>query len=603
MQKTFLLLFAALLLMPAALFAVDLSGDELPNYSYSPTKVSTMETFTSDFESYMDAIDWYFLPSNVLFLQYDTPSQSGPQQAQAGTGATLGGIYLGAFIGSDLPRTDADSESYLNTNSVVYDSNGVPVGKKESTTSNELNENLNDTDFDLLVGMELGEMILGVKNSLNLSQDDYSGTLDVPTLINTSWDAPLDAVGPGDSYTAIPFGTTTAVADSISTTVTDASGTATYDDRVTYHDSGYKEDSTLSDALQVGLQMPMGGFDLQTYIDIGFSMSDDSYKSGMTQSTTYYDDNYADYEGVENAASYTNETYQIDDSYSYLSPGLMINAVLPMSEKVIVEAGLDYDLSLRMGDPKSYSFSITNYAPSFDGTYLDTTTTVDTLSMEQETTDMTNTIGIPFKVEVSPSEKFRYAASYKPEIQFGAVENTYSGTITKTSTVVDGDPNVETVVTTKTGTVEGKTSTTETLELTHNLSLGAQFYLRENLRINIGSWLGITQINKTTTTVDAGDDSSYVETVQTGSADPVTTDSQYANAYASDVADSVTVTNDVAGGFEGVYYSLGMTYFFSENMELDLRYTGNAEYQNSEGPSGASIFSMGNWAALMTIRY
>lgn len=592
MQKTFLLLLAALLLMPAALFAVDLSGDAWPNYS--PTNLSTNGTFTSDFDDYMDTISWSTLPSSVLFMQYDTPSQSGPQQAQVGTGADLGGIYLGAFLGSDLPRTDADAESYLNNASVVYDSNGDPVGKQESITSSEGSNSLTDTDFDLLVGLNLGDMVLGIKNSLDLDQNDDIGTLNIPGR-DGSWNNPLDAVATGDSYPNNPFGTGTAVTDSTSTTVTNAAGTSTYDYRETFDGTGYKKNNTLTDTLQVGLQMPMGGFDLQAYIDLGFSMTDNSFKAGKITSETYYDDNYDDYEGVDNAVSYTSDSYQMDDAYTTLRPGLMVNAVLPMGENVVVEAGLDYDLSLRMGDPKSYSFTGTTYTPSFDGTYLDTTTTVETLSMDQETTDMTNTIGIPLKVEVSPSEKFRYAASYYPQIQLGTVEDSYSGTITWTQTVDDGDPNVETEVTTRTGTVEGKTSTTETLQINHYLSLGAQFYLRENLRINIGSWLGITQVNKTTTTVDAGDDSSYIETEQTGSADPVTTDSQYAAAYASDVADSVTVENDVAGGFSGVYYNLGMTYFFSENMELDLRFTGTDVTKD--------IFSMGNWAALMTIRY
>lgn len=627
-----------MLLVAAVVPAIDLDPTE-----GSPTNTTTGGRFQSDFDKFTDVINWSELESNVLFLQFDGPESDSVSQFQGGTGFFLGDLYFGGFLGVAFPRTFADNEERVEDQSEIYIENGQVVAKEEFIEKDVAEVRLQDTEFDFTFGTTVGEMVVGITNRLQRYQNNFMGTAPLDngrhiSGLENGWNDPEDAVNQpqfDDFDGNDPFEVGDYRDQSLFQTVASGNDT-TYENNEVFDDEGFVNDQSFSNGTILGAKLPVGPLQLDNYLFFFYSANNQNAEHGLKESETFFDENLPDFRGVQNASSVNETSATYTNSYGYLTPGLYSQAAFQYSDTVELTGGLAYQLSTRIGDPKSWEFSNTDYTATYDGTYVDTDTTDYTVNAEAEISDTLHRIGLPIGVNVTPSDQFRYSVGYEPVFRFGSDETVYSGEIREVRTQTFGDPENPDVVTTEVGTIDGNTESGSFQDLEHRLNLGAQFYLRENFRVNLGTTMSMKTLSKYAVTYDADDDNTYVRTQQTGDGDAVTQEYEIDELYADDLSgqDRDQLTNDVMDG-PSQTFELGFTYFFNDEMELDLVYestnfTFDGRYfeptrlenddegdaQNSSGDidgdvedytvgniRDTSIWSLGNWALQLTIRY
>jgi hypothetical protein len=595
--RKMLCVLLALVLAVATLPARDLSSDD------SPTSDTTGGRFGSDFDRYLSVADWSALESNVLFLQFGGPNDMDPGQFQAGTGLYLGGLYLGAYLGSAFPRTDADNSTADGGTSQFFVENGRVTAVENSTETRVEENKLQDTDLGLIVGLTVGDIAVGIKNTVDWTQDNETGTVrpigptdNVPASVFPQFVA---SFGAGDLFGSdlesddTPLGFQTAQTGT-STIIRDADGNATYQNAATIGEDGYVNDSEFTNTLSVGAALPLAMFDVTARLDLGFGTGDFSAQASETQFETFYNDDYADFAGVSNAQSYFTETATKSDSWLLLDPELALAAGMAMSDTLRIGFGVTYGLKTYIGDPISWDYSSTNYTTTIDGNGfgIDTVETRRSLNVTDDWSRTIHTIHVPVNVQVTPSDVFRYSVEYRPEIVFSKSSQSLSGSYSQTETEVFADPGSPTVVTTQSATIESIERETLGRTVNHNLDLGAQFFLAEKIRVNLGTDVSMQTLNLTKTSVDAGTNSTFTETEAVGDLDAVTTTDDFNQSISDGAQDRDTVRNSVTA-VPNVDYSIGFSYFFSDDMDLDL------EYRAATG----NIWDLGSWSALMTIRY
>ncbi len=595
-------LAAVLMTVPAR----DLSSES------SPSNETTGGRFVSEWDDYLSVTGWTSLPGNVLFLQFAGPEEDGDtQQFQSGTGYHLNDWYFGGFLGLTLPRTTAaNEESDGTTSQLFYDgTTGQVTGVQENTVSNIDENRLQEIDFEIITGLQIGGMDVGISNYLNRSRNDRTGTIrpDDPVseafLVTDFTEANLFNVDLGQmtaSTPVYPVGFTTGQTSS-RTIVRDASGSVTYQNVDVYDTDGYKNSSSLYERFSAGVALSPAMFDVTAELDLGFLVVNSDGAAGRTQYETFYTANFADYAGVPHVQSYSRESAEELSSFLRLDPGLDVNASLDLSELLTVEFGLEYALQAVLADPASYSYRNLAYSAAVDAVdtrYVTTTTTDEVFSVTDDWGFSSHTIGVPVAVTVTPSDRFRYSVGYTAEFGFSTHTDDAAGTYSEVETVVSTDPLTPTEITTTSATLESRTSTTKGRTIGHTLELGAQFYLTDKIRVNMGTSAQASTLNRTITTVDAGGDSTYTVTEQTGAEAPRTTIDDFNLDLSAGASDGRTVTNGVASG-TSIVYDLGFTYIFSDDMELDLAYEGTG----GTAAVTTNIWEAGLWSAMMTIRY
>lgn len=602
-----------MLLAVAVLPARDLDGD-------SPTNDSTEGRFSSDFDNYLSTTDWSTLESNVLFLQFGAPEADTDVTGdfgsfQFGNGYFLGnGMYLGGFLGLQLPDTDAENQERVVDNSEIIISEGQPVGVRE-TVENSVDEvSENDTQFDILFGLPVGDIAIGIKNEFRLMNDEsVVGTvgagesigmpnnaqvlngwwLDFENPINDAFfnlDYSVDRVGP------VSFNSSqTSRFESVS-----QDGTVTYENAREYADDGFINDKGLSDTFTAGANLPLGSIDLDASLGFGYSQMDMSAEGSETNYERDTDSGLPDYQGLSGVISYDSESGEQTVAYQDLSVPVSVSATLPVGEMAEFSGGVDYTPHFRLydGDEVSQSFSVTEYDAAVDGSFINTTLVERELDYASEITDTSHTIAVPLSVTVTPNEQFRFSVRYRPQYGIRTVEATSSLSITETTTTDQGDPEDQDTVVVENYESEGREEAYDLEYLAHEVNLGAQFYLRENFRVNMGTLLYARQLDKVEKEVSQSGETTWSQTTAIDGGEAEETGYDYAEDIDAGVA-AESETDSEPNGRAYVRYSIGFTYFFNEAMELDVQYSPEDVGVGDNG----NIWDLGTWSALMTIRY
>lgn len=623
MKRLLVLVAVIALISPFGLFARDLSDED------SPTNDTTGGRFTSPFDDYLSVTGWSGLESNVLFLQFAGPEEDYDSgQFQAGSGFFIGDLYFGAYLGSAFPRTEADNvEEEDGDSQLLLNNSGEIVAIQEDTASSVDETKRQNTDFSLIAGLSFGDIDLGIKNDIGWYQDNEMGTIDPEGPVFNNF---LAGTTPGDFFDkdllddidfqnivdGNPVDFTTG-GRSTSLVTRDTDGNKTYENVREFDEEGFINDSDFWDTVSIGAGFPLAMFDATAVLDFTIWSADEAAEGSEESYETFFDPDLPEYEGVEGASSYMSESATESNSWLGLWPALDLGLTYPLADTVDVGFGTKYELQTYLADPHTFEHSTLRYSATVADLGADTVTTESELTVEEDWTFTQHSVEVPLSVTVTPSDMFQYSVAYTPVVTLQTVTQEVSGSWTQTETQEYADPAEPTVVETTSVDFETAEREVQRQHLEHKLDLGSQFYIAEKLRVNLGTNVSMYTLRQENETKDGADDASYTVTEQVGDNDARTVRDDFQPDLSDGAQDSDTVMNEV-GDNAGVEYSLGVTYFFSENMELDLEYqstrfgfdgqyydTGagdNVEY-DAGSYDDTSIWSLGNWSLLMTIRY
>lgn len=585
MKKILLCAAACALIGTAGVSAYDLASD-------SPTSRATEGRFSGDKDNYLDLTGWSDLTSNVLFLQFGGPGNASSSKFQIGTGYWLDeAMYLGGFLETALPRTNMDNSNEVANSDLNLDPSGELISIEESIQKSIEENRLHETNFTVLLGMQMGDMSLGVKNVFEQRTNSSNGTF-APT---ANWGTGTGLYGVA-VLNSNPLSIGTGGQTNDRTTVTNAAGEVTYESVTAYDQDGLVNDSGIADTLGVGVRMPLGDMTLETMLNVGFTMYNMDRSAGLTVFERVAGNNLPDYNDLENVVSHTRTEGRIDDSFSVLNPSLNTLISMPLSETAEFETGVNYALDWYLSGASAYELSENEYSATSDGIYVVTTTTESVWSKTSDRSGMAHTVGIPLGITVQPADTFRYSVGYTPSYTVTTFSELVNAEWSSTATTEHTDDNVETVVVEETTTLKGIEQRVLEMELSHNLEMGAQFYLTERVRVNTGTNVSMRPLNWTRETIATQGNSEYRQTETVGDNDPVVQNVDAPTDLTQGNADSESVNTVVAT--PNVNYRLGFTYLFSEDMELDFRYYGGGATN-----ANTNIFNAGVWSVLMTIRY
>jgi hypothetical protein len=225
-----------------------------------------------------------------------------------------------------------------------------------------------------------------------------------------------------------------------------------------------------------------------------------------------------------------------------------------------------------------------------------TTTTVSVWNTE-EYSSTAHAITPSAGVVVSPSERFRFGVEYSPVISFFNETTTYAGeAVERIEVQNDDDGVVEDTVSVTTVSRAGYTETYRSARLDNNVNTAAQFFLvPDRIRVNLGAEVFNRLVFTDVTDIVTNGATRREVREASGTLEPTEDDFVLID---SEVDDDIRATPDARQtvrdiGISSVTYDAGFTYFFDDNMFLDL----------SMGGSGGDIWNTGTWSLEMTILF
>ncbi len=602
MKRVVWLLPVLLLLLPLTVF-----GDtEPPSFTLDVTNL-----FREDQDRYIDPVYWGELDGGVLFLQLDTPG--GGTYFEAGIGLPLGGLYFGFnYYGGNYTEGNLTNESTIEqTSETAYtvDTNGQILTITDTETVEIGYRNVVDNDGEILVGLSLGDIDLGIKNRVTVDDTSYFGTY-----------APSFTMPANASFTAPDVDTGSYAATTVTTT--EPGGTVPLSMISEEYALGENSQSYFQDVLTVGMNMPLGDLALRGSVGFNFYAGDQGQSAAYETYTTDSVTGYPAYTpttalpgntaaAIDNAESYRYMEALEDMSLIRMIPSLAagISTPLAFDMPVTLEAGVGgqinlYNYTTAYDDLAGTEQTISGFASDYyeenytanetsPGVFETTAATIRAYET-QEYSYLSWQIQPDVRVLVEPEERFRFGIGYKPIFSGWKSSSSSAGGAQSVTTYEDGDgvngntdgDDPDDYVQTRTVTRNGESVTYTNFTLEHQVDVGAQFYLiPEKLRINLGSNFANEMIDKGSYTKTTTGTIEYTETTSTNGEAAVETD------YDIDTAPPQQVDQDRIDGDLDVDYDAGLTFFFSENMYLDLRMW------------GGDIWNSGNWSLEMTIKF
>ncbi|MFP4441869.1 MAG: hypothetical protein ACLFST_02005 [Spirochaetia bacterium] len=599
----------AVWLLPVLLLVLSMTAfadTTAPSFTRDVTNI-----FREDQDRYLDPIYWGELGSGVLFLQLDLPG--GDTYFEGGIGLPLGGLYFGLNYrgGNYTDGTLSSNNSIIQTSDTEYTVDGTGA-IQTITETDTVQIGYRDVIYnraELLLGLSLGDITLGIKNTLLVDNDSYYGTY-----------APSFIMPTAASFSAPEVDTATNTATTVTTR--EPGGTEPISMISEEYGLGTNEYSVFSDTLTVGVFMPLGNLSLwgdigfNLYLrDLGESAAFETYSIDTTSGYPSYTPTTA-LEGntaveIADLEQYTYRTATEDTSSTVMIPSLNagITTPLPFETPVTLEAGVSgelgfYTYKTPYTDLTGTAQTVSGYASDFyETTYtvnetspdvFETTTTSTRAYQAQEHSYSYWSVEPEVNLIVEPSDIFRFAVGYAPNLTGWSSTSSYTGGAQSVTTYEDGDgvngntdgDDPDDYVVTRTVTRNGESSTIKNFVLEHQVSIGTQFYLvPEKLRINLGSFFTNEMINKQTMTETTSGTVEFTETTSTNGAAAVETD------YDIDTTPPQEAQYNKISGSLYVDYEAGMTFYFSEDMYLDLK------------TYGGYLWDLSNWSLEMTIRF
>ncbi|MBN2617828.1 MAG: hypothetical protein JXR64_05885 [Spirochaetales bacterium] len=560
------------------LYAVNLTGS-------SPTQKVT-GTGDEPLDIYLSTTRFSELDSSVLFLQFDMPAAYTTSPFQAGIGHFLtDNIYIGARLSlSNLGPDETKTETLNSDSAVLTDSSGAYTGYNDTTDSQFYNIDNSSISGVLMGGIKLSALNIGFNASVSSTNSTENG--------KTS--ATLGAVS-ADSISSLSF-TGPSMNTSKTKTIFDNQGNKTYEEITDYSNDGYKKNETTGYIANAGAKMSIASFVFNGEFNFSMTNYDYSDKSLYTQTKTNFTSVLPVYEGITGLYSYNKTDADKKNIYSQLMLGGKVTTVYPINEKLSIESGLGF-----RNTDKTYTdggitdtYNDTLYTVAIDTTnseFYTTTTTTKAFSSKDEKTYNKKEFTIPVNLKSKLSD--RIEVNFYNDSTF-LIENTTSnksGTYTEQVATVTSDDLADDTTTLKTVTFRDASTEGQTIEFTNMSYVGAKFFFTDKLRFNLGSTIYMQPYKLTSS--NQYNNGLGTET-NTTTVNGVTSDS----STTSIVVDPNSGTNPQSSSVQDasdtyVMYNAGFTYFFSEDMKLDLYMDGN----------GGNLFDTAEWGLLLTLKY
>lgn len=554
------------------------------------------------------------LEQHVLFLQFDMPSATlFSQGIELGGSADLFGLYTAGYMrllpeGSNGLLGGDESQQIEMDQNFLTDGGGLITGKTEQQQVITSFNREATTEVRLLVGLGSMGIGLGVLHDVDNNFGSYTPAGSVPTT---------------PTFPALGATVTAATATSFSTFDDEGNLVAT---NVQQYGLGTDVNSQLDITASFGMPLTLAGLSLAVGTDVLVGFRDDSESASF--------ESYSRVVGSASAISYTpgqtidgSDPVAIDDltDYSYdagmdinsritIMPTLYADLELELNETTMGYVGLSYMPTLNIysarytdnagaevrtaGIASTYeSTTVDVVVNPADPTLLETTTTTISGWDATEISGMTNTVGLEVGADVTPAENFAFGVRYSPTFSYLSETERQTGEVVETEIVDNGDGvnGVDDSVTRTTVSRAGTTTTVRNIALSHTVNTGAQFFLTERIRVNLGAQVDQVLFDRTLT-----------ETVTNGVVELTEEEALNTTDAASDAFTLVDYQFDTdvranpddeqvqnLNGSSSVFYEAGFTFFFSETMFLDLRMDG----------SGGDIWNTNEWSLEMTILY
>ncbi len=598
MRKTIVAFLATCILFSSMLSAQVLAGN---GTDFSKTAIATNSLFTGDRENYVSPLYFNLVDKNMFFLGFGTPRTEASKEFRAGIGLPLGFMYTGAFVALNDSLTGnlgGNQATIINkTQDWTYDAFGNMISNEKTTTKNVDYTNNKSNLIKLLAGLKIGEMNLGIYNSFLQSDFSRYGNYD------------------GTVFGTIGTPGTTAT----STAILDAAGVVIRNESEEYALGNSMLGKGITDNLVVGLTVPLSGMKLFAQAGASFATSDSGSTGAMETylvrpllgfasftPTTFLPGKTA--AAIADTASYNFYDQKLVMKAVTVTP--MINATVEMDIPLIVPAtfngGLGFEIAL-VSHTGSYSDTalaaqvIKGYATTYRSVAYSTastvpneikTTLVDTrqFGAVTYTADTSMDLSLPLAMTFKPVGDFQFAIGLEPVFTFGSQAYASSGSRLITTTYFDGDAmttlDPDDYVSIRTVTDAKETTVESSFDWNNTFTAAAQFYMvPQKFRFNLGAittWMPISR-RTVTTTVDSV--TTDLTTRQNGDQTTALT-----TQYIQSDPGTQTETFFSSGSLD-VQYRLGATYFFSQNMYIDMYFSNTS-----------NVLIPGSWYIDLTIK-
>lgn len=581
----------------------------------SQTYNSTSGLFSLEKDSYLSPIYWSEIERPVLFMQFGMPAASATA-FDMGLGLPLSGMYAGAnvnFYDYITGQVGGVSTRMTTDATFTYDTLGNRTSETRTTGYDYHIQSNKSNSLTGLFGMKIGDMMVSAYDYINIYDSSFKGYY-------------------GGVYTVPGTATWTAIATPVyqsglahqksQVIVKDGAGTITSSTTKDFA-AGTTGTASLTNNLRLGFTMPLGNMKLLTQTGVDLYDSNTASFGAFNYSIAKPLLAYADYTpgaavilpdttaaAIPDLQSYYFSAQRVGNDYTNITPHLNLGVEMPfeLGYPGTLTAGLnsswrfrarsnDYvDLagvtqSLKGSANYSHNYLYSLGTPDALGRFTSTTTETRANDLWTYTSDMLQTYQPAGKLEVNPSDRFNFSISLSPTV---TMQGNLSNRTSKATTIVtyfdndgvntgDADDYVETT------TVErGSTSYEyQNFNLTTYIATGAQFYLvPDRFRVNLGGSFSNTMFNKTTENQLTDSTTTRTVTRQYGDATTALVTDYQVNLITAQQSISVSDT-----GSASVSYKVGVTYFFSDAMYLDL------------ATNGGDIFTLNNWTLQLVIQY
>lgn len=565
-------------------------------------------------DQYLSVNDFTDLESHVVFLQFDMPSGAlNGQGFEIGGSAELAGMYVAGYLNSVVPGVTGnlgvnDSQTITIDQDFIIDGGGLITGKTEArSVSVDYNvDSLND--FRALAG--LGPLGVGLRILQDASNN--KGNL-VPS-------ATFAGAATWNDIAVLPVAT----ANSVTTTDTAAAIVAVNQDAFGL---GTLNDQTLDFTVSVGTPLALGeslALDVGGDLLVGFRNEDSSalretYARTVGASTGGAFTPARTLDGstpaeITDLTSYNFTEVLGSDSHMAIAPSVFANVEMPLNEIVTGMGGIDLGVSLpiysaRYNDAAGAEQRVSGRADSYytqdvlrvvnltDPGLTQQTTTTRRGWEAEDVSEFSISVDLSAGVEVVPNDRFRFGVKYVPMVMYTTSTSRHSGQAVETVVVDNGDgangPGDS--VTVSTINRSGFTETTKTLNIDNRVNTAAQFFLiPERLRVNLGAQVDNSIVAKTLADTVTDGILEYIVETAVDTTDTAATLTQTSYDRATEVRDTTDDSQILTqAGSSSLTYDAGLTFFFDENMYLDLRMDAG----------GGDFWSTGEWSLEMTILY
>jgi len=563
MQKTMLLALAIICLCGVYVVANE-------NFLQSKTNEVSAGIFSEEQDKYLDVLDFSELNKNLLFLSLGMPSTTITDTSfEIGTGNNLGSIYLGTHFDIDKIGKQGNlvaNESIQQTSTIAFNENGAGIVISKTTDTME--------EIDFTNNLDLGaDLLFGIGN-IGIRAGYASDSTSQTATFNNAY--------------ATSTSTTTSVEDTAGNLISES---------VVDYEGGFINNKNHDITIGAGMPLQLGDLTLGLTAGVELSINNDDSHNETKTYTVIPNTGYATYMNQADVQARTDVEEDHTESYLGITHSIGANIILdtPLLSGSELEIDFSYSLGLRLNNNETDDDLTTTYTT--DATTVPgiiSTTLVELKYDKEDTITYQNHVVSPtFTLRKDFGDRVKVGISYNPSFTMNKTETVTEESTVTTTTNEDGTAGTtgDSIVVATT-TEPGITNTTSSFNFDNVIGIAAQFMLNEKIRINAGASVTTPTLVSKSETVEVNG----VQEMTSVTYDPDMTGTATTTSYSySSATTSPSQTGTNTNIDFSAVYNAGLTFFFNENMKLDMIVDMSGNTYN--------IFAFDSWTAEFTFSY